>query len=111
MNLLPIDKDYLTYEGSLTTPDFNENVVWLVMRDPIMVSRQNIDSMKEMRYGGEDSLKMTNNCKKKVSLGQRGFIGPTNSAARPNCNRWVRVQLGLLQHGDPQGGAVPHCCI
>jgi len=83
MNLLPIDKDYLTYEGSLTTPDFNENVVWLVMRDPIMVSRHNIDSMKEMRYGGEDSLKMTNNCKKKVSLGQREFIGPTNSAARP----------------------------
>ena len=70
-NMLPMDRDYFTYMGSLTTPGFQENVVWMVLAKPIMVSKQAIERMKELRYGGEDSYKMTVNVRKMASLGER----------------------------------------
>jgi carbonic anhydrase len=33
---------YYRYEGSLTTPEFTENVSWVVMKDPLKVSRQEL---------------------------------------------------------------------
>ena len=36
--LLPADKSYFTYMGSLTTPPCSENVLWFVMKNPIYVS-------------------------------------------------------------------------
>ena len=63
-NILPMDKDYFTYLGSLTTPGFQENVVWMVLAEPILVSQQVVDRMKELRYAGEESYKMTVNVRK-----------------------------------------------
>ena len=75
--ILPMDKDYFTYLGSLTTPDFKENVVWMVLAEPITVSRQAINRMKQLRYGGEQSYKMAVNCRKMASLGDREVFRPT----------------------------------
>ena len=75
--ILPMDKDYFTYLGSLTTPDFKENVVWMVLAEPITVSRQAINRMKQLRYGGEQSYKMAVNCRKTASLGDREVFRPT----------------------------------
>lgn len=36
--LLPADRSYYTYMGSLTTPPCTEGVLWLVMRQPVPVS-------------------------------------------------------------------------
>lgn len=38
MDLLPARRDYFTYMGSLTTPPCSENVLWLVMKEPIQAS-------------------------------------------------------------------------
>lgn len=35
---LPADRNYFTYMGSLTTPPCSEGVLWLVMRQPVQVS-------------------------------------------------------------------------
>jgi len=40
--LLPEDKGYFTYMGSLTTPPCSENVLWLVMKNPILVSEEQV---------------------------------------------------------------------
>lgn len=37
MQLLPAERAYYTYMGSLTTPPCSENVLWLVMRQPVPV--------------------------------------------------------------------------
>ena len=74
--ILPMEKDYFTYLGSLTTPDFQENVVWMVLTEPIMVSQHAIDRMKELMYGGEESYKMTVNVRKMASLGDREVFRP-----------------------------------
>lgn len=40
--LLPENREYYTYMGSLTTPPCTENVLWMVMKNPIPVSPQQI---------------------------------------------------------------------
>jgi len=43
IQLLPTDRRYYTYMGSLTTPPCSEGVLWLVMQQPVPVSAQQID--------------------------------------------------------------------
>lgn len=47
-DLLPHSTDqFYRYEGSLTTPPYDENVSWLVMREPIQVSPETLARLKE----------------------------------------------------------------
>jgi len=41
--LLPTSRNYYTYMGSLTTPPCSEGVLWLVMKQPIQVSQDQIN--------------------------------------------------------------------
>jgi carbonic anhydrase len=41
--LLPDDRRYYTYMGSLTTPPCSEDVRWIVMRQPVTMSAEQID--------------------------------------------------------------------
>ncbi len=41
--LLPEDRRYYTYMGSLTTPPCTEGVLWMVLKTPVPVSPQQID--------------------------------------------------------------------
>jgi len=46
--LLPADKGYYRYAGSLTTPPCSESVVWLVLKDPIEVSGAQIEAFRKI---------------------------------------------------------------
>jgi len=49
MNLsLPPNKSYFTYTGSLTTPPCTENVRWFIFRDPITVSLEQVEEIKDL---------------------------------------------------------------
>ena len=41
-NLLPKERGYFSYMGSMTTPPCSEGVLWLVLRQPVPVSSQQI---------------------------------------------------------------------
>lgn len=41
--LLPAERGYYTYMGSLTTPPCSEGVLWMVMRQPVALAAQQID--------------------------------------------------------------------
>ena len=41
--LLPEDRRYFTYMGSLTTPPCSEGVQWIVMRQPVTVAPEQIE--------------------------------------------------------------------
>ena len=41
--LLPADRGYFTYMGSLTTPPCSEGVLWMVMKNPVSIAPQQID--------------------------------------------------------------------
>ena len=40
--LLPAERGYFTYMGSLTTPPCSEGVLWMVMKNPVQVSAEQI---------------------------------------------------------------------
>jgi carbonic anhydrase len=40
--LLPADRSYYTYMGSLTTPPCSEGVLWMVMKNPVPISSEQI---------------------------------------------------------------------
>lgn len=46
-DLLPASKDYYYYQGSLTTPPCSEGVRWLVMKEPIEMSAEQIAALKK----------------------------------------------------------------
>jgi len=47
-------RGYFNYPGSLTTPPCSEGVSWFVMREPIKVSQDQIDHVKQL-IGGENA--------------------------------------------------------
>lgn len=49
--LLPADRTYFSYPGSLTTPPCKENVSWMVMAQPTTVSARQIERFRS-RYKG-----------------------------------------------------------
>lgn len=46
--LLPPDRGYWTYTGSLTTPPCTEGVRWLVMEQPISISREQLNAFASL---------------------------------------------------------------
>ena len=46
--MLPADRSYFTYMGSLTTPPCSENVLWLVLKNPIYVSDEQVKNFDRM---------------------------------------------------------------
>nr|ATC20498.1 carbonic anhydrase 2 [Tridacna squamosa] len=59
-NLLPGNtKDYWTYLGSLTTPPLFESVTWIVLKDPIVMSKKQLENLRSMQDCHD--LKMVNN--------------------------------------------------
>jgi len=42
-NFLPDSKSYYHYTGSLTTPPCTENVTWLILEEPIEISREQLE--------------------------------------------------------------------
>jgi len=45
--LFPSDRSYYSYEGSLTTPPCTENVEWVIFKEPIVVSLEEVLKLKD----------------------------------------------------------------
>jgi len=48
--LLPADRDYYRFNGSLTTPPCSEGVRWLVMKNPLTASKAQIQQFLEVMH-------------------------------------------------------------
>jgi carbonic anhydrase len=56
LDILPADKTYIGYKGSLTTPACDFGVTWMVLKTPIEISAAQFGQFKEaIKYGGSDS--------------------------------------------------------
>uniref|UniRef100_A0A2R9ATI3 Carbonic anhydrase n=2 Tax=Pan TaxID=9596 RepID=A0A2R9ATI3_PANPA len=51
--LLPESLDYWTYPGSLTTPPLLECVTWIVLKEPISVSSEQMLKFRKLNFNGE----------------------------------------------------------
>ena len=46
----PNEKGYYRFDGSLTTPPCSEGVWWLVMKEPVKVSKQQIELFSQVMH-------------------------------------------------------------
>jgi carbonic anhydrase len=46
LDLLPTSREYYTYIGSLTTPPCYESVLWIVMKNPITLSKEQMEHFR-----------------------------------------------------------------
>lgn len=51
--LLPGNLDYWTYPGSLTTPPLLECVTWIVLKEPITVSSEQMSHFRRLNFNAE----------------------------------------------------------
>lgn len=79
--LLPDEKCFWTYEGSLTTPPLCESVTWIVLQTPVKVSAKQIDSFRSICYNKKDESPAEGD----------GRIVQNFRPAQPLCNRVVVV--------------------
>ncbi len=50
-DLLPSNRDHYQFNGSLTTPPCSEGVRWLVMKNPVVVSKEQIEAFSQVLHG------------------------------------------------------------
>lgn len=48
--LLPANRDYYRFNGSLTTPPCSEGVLWLVMKEPVTASGEQIERFRHVMH-------------------------------------------------------------
>jgi carbonic anhydrase len=46
-DLLPSDRSHFVYSGSLTTPPCSEGVHWIMMKEPVTMSREQVGALKK----------------------------------------------------------------
>lgn len=65
--LLPQERDYFTYAGSLTTPPCSENVKWIVLKSPIEMSGEQIGQIQDIMKKNNRPVQPMHDRKLKVS--------------------------------------------
>jgi carbonic anhydrase len=60
-NLLPADKKYYTYTGSLTTPPCTDGIEWIILEQPITVSHEQIETFTQYYENDARPLQAVNN--------------------------------------------------
>lgn len=78
-SFLPQDSGYYTYQGSLTTPPCSECVIWIVFKEPLEVSQEQLEAFRSLRcYSLEDQCPcdefkgfVKSNFRPTLPLGQR----------------------------------------
>ncbi|NXJ73386.1 CAH4 anhydrase, partial [Trogon melanurus] len=85
-SLLPPEEDlgkYYRYEGSLTTPDCHEGVIWTVFEKPIELSNSQISQFLTVHFGEGNSSNMAENFRPVQFLNERQVFCSSASAPLP----------------------------
>ena len=64
--------NFWRYEGSLTTPPCSESVIWTIFKNPIQISDEQMESMRNLECNSQDApvLKMVNNYRPTCLVGE-----------------------------------------
>lgn len=86
-SVLPDNKDrFFYYKGSLTTPDYNEIVNWVVFEQPITMSAEQLESLTTFM---------------KTHDGHEVLVGRNVRDIQPICERYVYSSYPVGANGQP----------
>jgi carbonic anhydrase len=60
-DLLPTDKKYYTYTGSLTTPPCTDGIEWVILKQPVTMSKEQIETFTHLYENNARPLQPLNN--------------------------------------------------
>jgi carbonic anhydrase len=75
-DLLPADRGYFTFTGSLTIPPCTEGVTWYVLRQPTFLSSEQIAAFAKLYPNNARPIQPTNGRQIEMSQGSVGPSGP-----------------------------------
>ncbi|EOB05170.1 Carbonic anhydrase 4, partial [Anas platyrhynchos] len=85
-SLIPPEDDlrtYYRYDGSLTTPDCHEGVIWTVFEKPIELSISQVSQFARVHFDGKNSTYMTENFRPIQLLNERSVYWSSASTLLP----------------------------
>ncbi|MEI7612921.1 MAG: surface-adhesin E family protein [Betaproteobacteria bacterium] len=59
--LLPVKRNYITFQGSLTTPPCTEGILWLILKTPIQLSKEQLSSFATVYKNNIRPVQASNN--------------------------------------------------
>ncbi|NWH50594.1 CAH4 anhydrase, partial [Fregata magnificens] len=95
-SLLPPEEDlerYYRYEGSLTTPDCHEGVIWTVFEKPIELSISQISQFSTVYFDGKNSTHMVENFRPVQFLNERKVYWSSASILLPTAKVLMLVLI------------------
>ncbi|KFQ81245.1 Carbonic anhydrase 4, partial [Phoenicopterus ruber ruber] len=95
-SLLPHEEDlarYYRYEGSLTTPDCHEGVIWTVFEKPIELSISQISQFSTVHFDGKNSTYMAENFRPVQFLNERKVYFSSASILLPTAKVFTLVLM------------------
>uniref|UniRef100_A0A182W8K4 Alpha-carbonic anhydrase domain-containing protein n=1 Tax=Anopheles minimus TaxID=112268 RepID=A0A182W8K4_9DIPT len=102
--LLPEGKAYWTYLGSLTTPPCSESVTWILFKEPIEVSHEQLELFREMRcYDAAEECPCDGTLNKQFEYGKviNNFRPPLELGNRQLPCRMGKAKKLKLHHNKP----------
>lgn len=84
VDMLPSStSDFVRYNGSLTTPNCQESVIWTLLRNPITVSQGQLNAFRELSKGfkNETFASLRNNYRPVQDVGSRTVLKTYNDGA------------------------------
>ena len=78
-DLLPTNRDYYYYEGSLTTPLCNETVQWFVLKDTIQIPESYLAILRMVQEDANGTL-LTHNVRDAQALNGRIVMTPSSAS-------------------------------
>ncbi|NXI01017.1 CAH4 anhydrase, partial [Pachycephala philippinensis] len=97
-SLLPPEEDlgrYYRYEGSLTTPDCYEGVVWTIFEKPVVLSLSQLSQFSALHFGGRNSTPMMENFRPAQPLQERRVLWSGASIPLPTAKLLLLLLLPL----------------
>ncbi|NXS11376.1 CAH4 anhydrase, partial [Neodrepanis coruscans] len=85
-SLLPPEEDlgrYYRYEGSLTTPDCHEGVIWTIFEEPIELSLSQLSQFAALHFDGKNSSAMIENFRPSQPVNRRRVSWSSASLVLP----------------------------
>uniref|UniRef100_A0A8C0FSL2 Carbonic anhydrase 4 n=1 Tax=Bubo bubo TaxID=30461 RepID=A0A8C0FSL2_BUBBB len=95
-SLLPPKEDlgrYYRYEGSLTTPDCHEGVIWTIFEKPIELSISQISQFSTVHFDAKNSTNMVENFRPVQFLNERKVYWSSASILLPPAKALVLVLM------------------